>query len=79
MIEGRTVNDDEREEFAARMRMARAYVGATQDEVADRLGVSRQTVSTWERGRVAVPVIARRAVVDGLIDLGADPGLLEAN
>lgn len=32
---------------------ARIDAGLTQQEVADRLGVSRQTVINWEQGKVA--------------------------
>ena len=76
MNEGETVGTDRREDFAAQMRAARAYLRISQAQVADRLGVSRQTVSAWERGRSPVPLIARSGVIEGLIDLGAAPGLL---
>ena len=65
-----------RDDFADRLRAARAYAGIGQAQVADRLGVSRSTVSAWERGRTSVPPVARVGVIEGLIDLGADPALL---
>jgi transcriptional regulator with XRE-family HTH domain len=73
MTTGTPKNDIEREDFAALLRAARAFTGLGQAEVADRLGVSRATVSAWERGYTPVPSIARVGVVQGLIDLGADP------
>lgn len=73
MTKGTPLHNIEREDFAARIRAARAYTGLGQAEVADRLGVSRATVSAWERGFSSVPSIARVGVVEGLIDLGADP------
>ena len=69
--------ETEREQFAASLRAARAYAGIGQAQVADRLGVSRSTVSAWERGYTDVPEIARLGVIEGLIDLGAAPALLK--
>jgi DNA-binding XRE family transcriptional regulator len=64
-----------REDFAPLIRAARAYAGIGQAEVADRLGVSRATISAWEREYTPVPMIARRGVIEGLIRLGASPSL----
>lgn len=57
--------------MAALIRAARAYAGVGQDQVAKRLGVSRPTVSAWERGETRIPTVARPGVIAGLIDLGA--------
>jgi len=57
--------------MAALIRAARAYADVGQDEVARRLGVSRPTVSAWERGQHPIPQVARAGVIEGLIDLGA--------
>ena len=35
------------------MKTARVNAGLTQQEVAERIGVSRKTVINWEQGRVA--------------------------
>ena len=37
------------------LRERRRQLGLTQAELASRLGVSRQTVNSWERGRVRAP------------------------
>lgn len=55
------------------MRAARAYASLDQEHVADRLGVSRATVSAWERGKTRIPVIARPGLIDGLTDLSGLP------
>jgi DNA-binding XRE family transcriptional regulator len=55
--------------MAASIRAARAYAGVGQKEVADHLGVSRETISAWERGKTPVPRIARRGVIEGLVEL----------
>ena len=62
---------DTRDDLAPLLRAARAYAGVGQQEVAERLGVSRQTVSVWERGATPVPPVARAGVIQGLLDLGA--------
>lgn len=77
-MEGTPRHSIDREDFAARIRAARAYVGLGQHEVAEYLGVSRATISAWERGYSPVPAIARLGIVEGLIDLGADPGFFAA-
>ena len=59
--------------MAASMRAARAYAGVGQQEVAEFLGVSRETVSAWERGKTPVPVIARPGVIEGLVELSGIP------
>jgi len=63
--------------MAALIRAARAYAGVGQDRVAERLGVSRPTVSAWERGANPIPPVARAGVIEGLIDLGAPPSFFD--
>lgn len=59
--------------MAASIRAARAYAGVGQQEVADHLGISRETVSAWERGKTRVPRIARPGVIEGLVELSGIP------
>ena len=37
--------------FANRLRHYRNYIQLTQDELADKIGVSQKTISSWETGR----------------------------
>ena len=68
------MRENEREgDLAALIRAGRAYAGVGQEEVAKRLGVSRPTVSAWERGASPIPPVARAGVIEGLVDLGAPP------
>jgi transcriptional regulator with XRE-family HTH domain len=59
--------------MAASIRAARAYAGIGQKEVADYLGISKETVSAWERGKTPVPHIARPGVIEGLVELSGIP------
>lgn len=59
--------------MAAAIRAARAYAGVGQREVAEHLGISKETVSAWERGKTRVPQIARRGVMEGLVELSGIP------
>lgn len=47
------------EEFAARIRAARAYVGLRLDEAGDALGISRQALSRRENNAVLIPTTDR--------------------
>lgn len=58
---------DPTNELARRIRAARAYAALGQEDVADSLGVSRATVSAWERGVNPIPPIARPGVIEGLL------------
>ena len=66
-----------RDEMAACLRAARAYIRADQKDVGERLGISAETVSAWERERYRIPAIAHPAIVEGLVDLGAPRRLFE--
>lgn len=46
----------------ARIALARKVCGLEQRQLAERLGVSRQSVSTWERDRAALPFAVAVAV-----------------
>lgn len=59
--------------FGEILRTRRAEQGLEQRDVADRLGVTQQTVSKWETG-VTIPRAPRIAALASLLDL--DPGLL---
>lgn len=47
------------EEFAARIRAARAYLGLKLDEAGKALGISRQALSRRENNAVAIPTTDR--------------------
>jgi len=47
------------EEFAARIRAARAYLGLKLDEAGDYLGISRKALSRRENNAVLIPTTAR--------------------
>lgn len=61
------------EHLVGAMRAARAYASLDQEDVAARLGVSRATVSSWERGQTRIPTIARPGLIDGLTELSGLP------
>ena len=73
MTKATSENRNGHEDLAARMRFARAYAGLGQAAVAERLGVSRATVSAWERGYTPIPTIARVGIVEGLADVSGLP------
>ena len=64
-----------------RLRKARECAGITSHEMADRIGVSRQTVTRWEHGRhmpkaaVVLWATITEVPVDWLEDDGDDPPL----
>ncbi len=50
------------------MATARINAGLTQQDIAERIGVSRQTVINWERGKVAptIPQYIQFAMICGV-------------
>lgn len=54
--------------LAAKLRQWREEAGLTQDDLADALGITQQTISEWERGRAA-PHFKRSATVDKALRL----------
>jgi DNA-binding XRE family transcriptional regulator len=42
--------DNNTVEFSKRLRMMRHYFGYSQEELADMMHVTRQTISRWEKG-----------------------------
>ena len=69
--------DGKDDEMPRLLKAARAYAGVSQEELAERIGVSLATVSAWERGKTRVPKVARAGVVEGLIDLGGPAHLFD--
>lgn len=60
--------------IAASVRAARAYAGLSQREVAEILGVSRSTISAWERGETEIfPPTRLVEVIERLADLSGIP------
>lgn len=57
--------------FAARLSDARKKAGLTQDQLAERLEVSRQTISKWEGGQ-AQPEAGRIAVLADVLGVTCD-------
>jgi HTH-type transcriptional regulator, cell division transcriptional repressor len=53
------------------LKVRREELGLGQEHVADRLGVSQQTVSRWEKG-LALPRPARVVTLAGLLDLDSE-------
>ena len=60
-----------REVVGKRIQLLRAMKGLTQEELAQRLGVSRQAVNTWEKGKVGIPR-ARREMLATFFGIEAD-------
>jgi predicted ATPase/DNA-binding CsgD family transcriptional regulator/DNA-binding XRE family transcriptional regulator len=58
--------------FAARLRMLRARLGLSQEQLARRLGVSFATVNRWETGRSQPSARARAAIAE--LESPAQPG-----
>jgi transcriptional regulator with XRE-family HTH domain len=56
-------------DFAARLRDARIRAGLSQDDLANRLGVSQPTVSTWERG-ASSPRHNTQTALERVLDVG---------
>jgi transcriptional regulator with XRE-family HTH domain len=56
---GMTLTTDTRTAtLAARLRAARIFAGLDQTDLANDLGVARQTLSNWERDVATVPAVA---------------------
>ena len=45
-------------DVGSRTRSARESIGFTQDRAADKIGVSRQTISNWENGRALPDIVS---------------------
>lgn len=57
--------------IADNIRARRAAVGLTQEQLAEQVGVSRQTVAKWEAGDTA-PDLANAAVLARVLDVSLD-------
>lgn len=53
----------ETEALAARMRAARAIASKSQEVVAAAIGISRPTLSKWERGKSPIPPLMKAGVI----------------
>lgn len=68
-----SMTEQQRVTYTARLRAARRARGLSQDEVAERAGVSRNTVGNAESGKV-LPQSAVLWRIMGALDLRPDPG-----
>ena len=57
--------------IGANIQSRRKMIGLTQEQVAERLGVSRQTVATWEAGE-STPDLANAAALVDVLDVSLD-------
>lgn len=57
--------------IGANIQGRRKLCGLTQEQVAERLGVSRQTVTKWETGE-STPDLANAAALAGVLDVSLD-------
>lgn len=57
--------------FAEKIRLIRSKNRLSQEELADKLGVSRQTVSKWESG-ISYPEIDKLIAVSDMFDVSID-------
>lgn len=57
--------------FAEKIRLIRSKNRLSQEELADKLGVSRQTVSKWESG-ISYPEIEKLIAVSDMFDVSID-------
>lgn len=64
------------EDFGARLAAARKAQGLTQEQLAQQLHVSRQTVSHWETGRVVPDVVTAQQIAQAL-DVGLTENAVE--
>ncbi len=58
-------------EFQISLEAARVNAGFTQDEVAEKMGITRQTIINWEKGRV-VPGIPEMEMLSRLYNMPLD-------
>lgn len=58
-------------EFGTRVKNLRGEKGLTQDDLADKLGVTKNAVSLWERG-LREPPLGKTAVIADLLDTSVD-------
>lgn len=61
------------DDFAARLRAARAIASKSQETVAAAVGVSRPTLSKWERGTVAVPPLVKPGLIEAYVKATGQP------
>lgn len=62
---------DSRKNYKISMAAARVNAGLTQQEVAGKMGVTKQTIVNWERGKVT-PKPAQFAMYCEVVDAPAD-------
>ncbi len=62
---------NETQNIGTRIRIARRDKGLTQDELADRVGVSRSAVAQWETGRTG-QVTGNLARIAGALDVNVE-------
>lgn len=71
-IRGNSGEGDEKlETIQISLAAARVNAGLTQEEVATRIGVSKQTIINWEKGRI-VPGIPEIEILSSVYDIPQD-------
>ena len=58
-------------EFAEKLTLLRRREGMSQEQLADRLGITRQSVSKWESG-ASVPELAKLIAIADLFGVSLD-------
>ena len=67
----RSILTPEQEELQSRLAAARRAAGVSQEELAEKVGVSRQTLASVEKGRVAATNSLLAGIVVALVAVGA--------
>lgn len=67
----RSTLSPEQAEFQNKLAAARRAAGVSQEDLAEKVGVSRQTLASVEKGRVAAPNQLLAGVIVALVALGA--------
>ena len=63
-------------ELKDKLQLLRKQNGYSQEQLADKLGIARQTLSKWENGQ-AVPELSNLISLSNLYGITIDPGFSE--
>lgn len=66
------LNEQQRGELGLRLKTQREIAGLTQDEMADRIGISLSSYSKWETGRVGEPRINHLRVAAEILGVSTE-------